>query len=754
MQIAVPLKLYFAKGRGFLLTDYKDGKYIKLPVGELLFVPSFSQRYELTRFRVIGTLEPASICVFASRRVDEDVCGFPINKIDRNYLRRKVHRLKNGRLPYFHLAANEALYVFAPHLFNCKSTVRVASFDIEVLSHAGEFANYDTDPIIALGIYDGERLLARYTSGTEQEERELLLWFLRTIAEVKPTVLAGYYSKHFDLRYIYERCVRLDLIDEFERLFLATQEGSSIEIKPRGFLHYDVWESVDKDQSLLGKLQNKKLETVGEYFGYEAIRLPHMNMSEWVGTKELERYHQNDIILTYQLAMRYIDNIIALAEYMQVPLDAIMNSYPAFIPRIVTLRGLFKKKVIGLLSNAQKYGLDGRIASFNTKKIWNKYQGALIGVKKKGYFKPVYKIDFSSFYPNSLITLNAGPDTTKIIEVKDYQDNINAYWKDTSLIIEVPDDNLDKTIVVEIDQSSDSIYRLVLKEMYNDRKTLKKKLSKLKKDSPEYKATQAAQVARKVVMNSIYGIHGNKNSKVGDLSIAIAVVGFCRDVISFVINKLGDSVIEYDTDGVYISDYVDVNEINEAVAAYIHEKYGIDKENITTFMEQEEYDAMYSIAMKSYVLKDGDTIIFKGSALASPKQPPIYKECLWDIVRVIFYGEDQSLLHKYLDLTKFPVEKFIMSTSISKSHPDEYKNKNSVEARLARQLMERHGISEITHGTKVEYVVNKNRHYHLVDREYDPNWKDKIDLAYEYYSDKLSKLLEKFGFNIKEGALV
>ena len=112
----------------------------------------------------------------------------------------------------------------------------------------------------------------------------------------------------------------------------------------------------------------------------------------------------SDCDITKWLFEHYFLQHQYIAETLGVPLELYINSADSFITKILQGRDLYRKNILTLDKNIDRYP--------ETKS----FQAAHIDLYLPGFHKENYKVDFASMYPSIAMTLNLEPDTTTIEE--------------------------------------------------------------------------------------------------------------------------------------------------------------------------------------------------------------------------------------------------------------------------------------------------------------------------------------------------
>lgn len=547
---------------------------VSLPMKPRIYIPSSTKHDG----RVSNTIK--KIPVGMKDTVELDVVEFnSIDKMNKFYVR-YAHVVK--------MEYNELLYCEIPDFYYSypnSDELKIMCLDIEVLTRGmGIFPNASRDPIIAIGYSMGDSVVT-HSARCVDDERSIIDTFIDDVVRLDPDIIATYNGIKFDIPYILTRIEKLGI----DAALLSRTNEHPTPTDIGGRIHWDMWIDVEGDQTLLG-LPNRKLKTIGNHFGWSDIidigRDALSNTSLLVGTSELDEYLTSDIHLTEKLSSVYIGKHIAMSDMMGIPLRETINSYNSLIPKVMHARNL-GDRYIGLYTNEERYSdLLGNM----------RYQSAKVAIYDDGemlekhevlgkYFPKVYKIDFSSQYPTAMDTFNLSPDTTRIIDYREYSGEFDFKYRDNILWLKIPDKNIMKDIIIKIDMHDDGFLRKIIRTLGAKRKVLKEK-SKLE---PDNKSIYSQNWAIKVLMNSIYGYEGLTVSTHGDLSVAIATVGLCRWIVGKVEDMLGDTIIETDsvTGNTPIcilrnDSYVDFIPISDLVPDYMYESINGRYKNIPT----------------------------------------------------------------------------------------------------------------------------------------------------------------------------
>lgn len=649
--------------------------------------------------------------------------------------------LRNSGCGVNYLRFLEAMFVDYPDFFRKyeNGPLDIMAFDIEVFTNgSGIFPNPNNSPIICIGAKYMDEPEVVFEISLEDLKRpcpdeKIIIEFLEYFREKNPDILVTYNGRRFDIPFLITRSERCGInLSDFSRIPSSWEDKGAFRVP--GHVHYDIFETdTDRDQSLLG-IKNKKLKTVAEWF-----KIPHeeltntelTNTKQLIGTEKLRKYQKSDVNLLWELYKIYSPMHLNTAEIMGIPLEFIINDYPSFVPKIMSARKLRSAGYLPLDSNFKRYH-----------ELEGKYQAAYVDILKHGFIDKVYKLDFSGFYPTTMVNFNLSPETTRLVKKKKFtnEDDFKFKMEGNQLWIQIPDKNLQKNLIIKVDQSKPGLISSELRLLMDNRFKLKAKINDTSLD--EASKIKAITDTLKVQINSIYGIQGLGSTEYGDMSTAIAIVGICRWIIKQLVDKYHDKVIEVDTDGIYTDSDIDVKDAEKFIYDLIRPITSMD--DLIVSLDREVYGSGYFHLSKNYLyreLKEG-RIVFHGVAFKSSRHCLLYDKILTMVADMILEKESKELIweavSKYVGLEKYPLNYFIMTTKVNKPVSD-YVNENCLQRRLAEQVKETLKIEPYL-GMQIEYVVTKGRAYKisaLVD--------NKSEIDHEYYIQEMYKALKLFG---------
>jgi len=699
-------------------------------------------------------------------------CSFPDLEGYSDFRKRSLDRQK-------YILANsfiEQLYISQPDYFlryPHTNDLKIMFFDIEVASKGdGFFPKPLTNEILCIGysiwLYknDGTKVKVKHKivkgfnfngknlGSSTDGDKELLLEFINDVRTDDPDIIAGYNSQEFDFPYIMDRCKLLGI--EMKGIGRHNKAPYMIEdqIRIPGRIHFDLYNSnagVLKDQTLFG-IKSRTLKEIARFY---KVQCSDIEVTEHIedllgllkrAPDTLYSYQDADIYRTEHVGHVYLRNCMTLAEMLGVPLNSIISMYSSFVPKLFLARKMEERGLICTDSNFQRYNPNnGSIAL-----LGSKFEGALVGLYKNGYFPQVYKLDFSSMYPSSIQTWNLGPDTTSFVAKLPYTGKYTFKRDSTFNWYRIPDANFGCDVLIKVRNDVDGVLKAEISKLRTERVKIKKQL-KTATDT-EKPALDSQQYAVKVILNSIYGLLGLKSSTYGDMMSAMMVTSMCRWTTGQVIRKLRDNLIELDTDGLMLDKEVPEKEINTWLDDLIASKFNIH-ENFMQ-MELDDFGRAYFYAMKNYVVEENNKYIIHGSSFKASRAAKIVDRAINLAIQHVFNGlPKDEVLAKALDFKNLPLEDFEERVKLSKE-PREYDDAYDMRLFLAKQMEMKTG-QIATRGTQINYVVAKRslpflelKPYYKTDgKNYTfVKWVDDIkQLDFNYYEDLVLKALDKFG---------
>ncbi len=322
-----------------------------------------------------------------------------------------------------------------------------------------------------------------------------------------------------------------------------------------------------------------------------------------------------------------------------------------------------------LLQEARKKGVVLPMKPRDNEK--EEFQGAFREVYQTGTFYGVGKYDLSSAYPYAII--NFGLDPTNIIESKDVPTHTD--FSKTNIL------SIENTNFI---QNENALLPTVAKRLVTLKNSIKQKLSTMELNSVEYKDQKIKYNAIKSIVNSAYGVMGNRFFRLYDKRIASATTFLVRDLLHYVKNEIerqGYKVIYVDTDSVFIDSPKDLSpELNIIVQEW-GGKYG--KKKIDTEFEYEgRFEKLLILTKCRYVgyLDTGKGIEeeIKGVEARRKDSTVFMKKFQRTLIDKILDKEDKKDILKWIKLQiglikDAPIEDIAFPCKLGRA-VDDYKN--------------------------------------------------------------------------------
>lgn len=596
--------------------------------------------------------------------------------------------------------------------------LRRCQLDIETGSAGdGRFsdARNEHDRVLAIGLrFDGRDRTLVLEEMSDAAERRLLLALNEALAEENPDVIEGHNIFKFDLDYLRQRGRRLKAPCAWGRFGQnAAFRNSRLKVAERwiDFPRCDLPGRAVADTYLLAQLYDIStremlsygLKEVAVYFGITAEESTERTYIEGGRIQEAFQrdrarflaYLADDLRETQGVADRLLPTYFAQAAIFPILLQE------------ATLRGTAGK--IDLLFLEEYYHArqccpaPPEVAPF---------AGGYTRSFREGVFRHVLHFDVASLYPSLLLAIGRNPRA----------DSLGVF---IPLLRQLRD------------------YRLKYKQLARTAETAELR--------GEY---QARQASFKILINSFYGYLGFSGARFGDGELAAEVTRRGRDLLQALIGefeRLGCTVLEADTDGIYLSSdrhFAAPGELLAEVEKILPEGIELEYDG--------RYESMFCYKAKNYALNEGGKIIHRGSALRSRGIEPYLKKLTDQLIRFLLGADAASPLteleryRRVIAAREAGIAELAKSETLSQN-PDAYEKfiaeggkPRRASAEAALQLTPRPRMGE-----RVTYYITAKEKGKTADWQrarpaalYDP-----AAAPYDpaYYLKKLDDWLERYG---------
>jgi DNA polymerase elongation subunit (family B) len=354
------------------------------------------------------------------------------------------------------------------------------------------------------------------------------------------------------------------------------------------------------------------------------------------------------------------------------------------------------------------------------------YEGAIVLPPKIGMYldQPVSVLDFNSLYPTNMIAYNLSPDT--LVYVKSYNDEgfLTSHGKEEMAKIkewlaemeekgyafeEIEYDNKEtggKTVCVFVQPNANpmtvGVLPKTLEIMLKKRKEFKQKMEDLQYDEAQRSVFNGAQLAYKVVANSIYGQAGARTSPIRNMYVAACTTAAGRRALQFARTvaegEFGGDVVYGDTDSIFVK--FPTKDVAESI------RMGIECGVSISRQMRKPYKIAYEKTFYPFILfcrkryvgmkyeEDPNPAKAKrmsmGVVLKRRDNAPIVKDIFGGALDVLLLERDihkaqgfvQEQLVNLLE-NKVPLEKFILSKSLRDDYAamaEDYEGKATLPA--------------------------------------------------------------------------
>ena len=472
--------------------------------------------------------------------------------------------------------------------------LRMLSFDLEAAGRRGVFPDPSVDPVIQISLHfssEQEPILLSFKECEPipgalvlsfEKEESLLLAFRDIVLHFDPDILTGYNICNFDMEYLQKRAEALAIGAEFalmtrlkpsskrrgdrrgpehmqvkELFFQSAQVGKrkSNRVSIRGRVVMDVYLWVLNNF----RLEEYKLDAVCRVYLGADMTKEDLHFTEitpkWLegpkGRKTLGIYCLKDAELPLELIkkLNILFNAVERARVMAIPLEYVLN------------RGALIRFTSQLMKEcaAQNYLLPYVPEDSPLRHFGSKYAGATVLEVRRGLWRMVTTLDFSSMYPAIIVAHNLcystyGPLGRPCTRFEGHR------------------------FVSEQDRQG--LIGLILKRMLHLRSVAKEQFQ-AEKDPLQQKVLKARELSIKLFNNGVYGGMGSRHALIPARFIAETTTGIGRRDIArikeiaeaqFTVSKGYPSNAEVvcgDTDSIFVMMPTRAKEGAEALAEAI-----------------------------------------------------------------------------------------------------------------------------------------------------------------------------------------
>lgn len=564
--------------------------------------------------------------------------------------------------------------------------LRIYAFDIECYNPLGE-PKPARDPVIVIaGMKDSGEV--KLFKSADKRDADVIRSFVSDVREYDPDVIVGYNSNRFDWPYLLGRARSLKI-----RISVSRSGG---EPAPSVYGHYSVVGRANIDlydfAEDIGEIKIKTLENVADYLGVRSKdertsiegAFIYKYWDDPAKRPTLLRYARDDVESTYGLAEKFLPFAIQLSSIVGLPLDQVGSASVGY------------RVEWHLMRQAHEFG---ELVPNRVERAYETYRGAIVLRPRPGIHKNVAVLDFSSMYPNIMISKNISPDTYVPPGEDVGADQVNV----------APE------VGHRFRRSPPGFYRRVLERLLEARRDIRSRMKSLDPDSPEYRMLDERQKALKVIANATYGYCGWLGARWYKREVAEATTAWgrklIRDTIGFA-RSIGLTVIYGDTDSIFV--YYDRDRV-EKLIGYVEDKLGFDIK-IDKIYEK----VFFTEAKKRYCgLLPDSRIEVVGLEAVRGDWTGLAKEVQEKVIEIVLKEENPREAVSYvrkvigdLKAGRIPLHKLIIWKTLSKRLEDYEVEAAHVAA--AKMLIEL-GY-QVGRGDKIGFVVVRGGEEKLAER--------------------------------------
>ena len=435
-----------------------------------------------------------------------------------------------------------------------KCPIKYCFIDIEVLTHELPNVQEAKYPVSCISVYNSlYKTIQTFYLPEYESEYKMVEAFIKYMRQEKFDIWFSWNVK-FDYNYLVNRFPDFnEKISPIDKV----RYGDGLVYYPAGISIIDYLSWFKKIT-----LNREKMYTL-DYIAQKHLddkaneKIDFSKLSE-----QLKQKNINDVLRLSKLEdqkhlVSYFDEIRRLTKVEWEDME--WNS--RLIDMLLLEEGKKQKVVLPMKPNEERGTLDEEV----------EFAGAYREVYATGRFENIGKYDLGSAYPYAIIDFCLDPA------------NIKESGLDHPSIL------IDKTW---FKQNPNALLPAVTKRLINLKGEVKKELEKTSVDASNYKDVETKYDAIKTIVNSAYGVMGNRFFRLYDSRVASATTFLVRSLLHYVKDKLeekGYKVIYVDTDSVFIQSNKILTELlNQLVQAWAKVIFNKDKVQITF-----DYEGIY-----------------------------------------------------------------------------------------------------------------------------------------------------------------
>ncbi|WBR61440.1 DNA polymerase [Drosophila suzukii associated hytrosavirus 1] len=604
------------------------------------------------------------------------------------------------------------------------------------------------------------------------DEMSMLKYFIDMISPMKVDLLTGWNVRNFDLKYIYDRCMKFypDLVREFRKWTLnhnditfrdTVRKGLNITLVDCfGIIVLDMY---DYNKSNV-KAKSYKLKDIAKTYlqdNKQKLAMEYKDITRFYNEGTNEQFSQlleycsvdAEIVLDLMAVQKVWNNTISMADICHVPINFVINHG-------VMLRNTCM--ISEFINTSTDY-----LLPYKHEHPFLQYEGGFVNEPIVGFHtNPIFVLDFNSLYPTTMLAFNIC--TTTIVHLDELEvENINEDPQELDELVYTKDDiQLSKTPYMKnVGFVSSTNRKGVMPQILDNLlKTRKRIQGELKQTTCPRKRKQldAQQLTYKLCANAIYGLLGCSFSPLYNPEVAASVTGFGR-FLSFIKRKcivrylaednITGKIIYGDTDSVMVEVENHSLEETKNIAIRYAERITKDIGINPIRTEYEKIFCPFLIHKKKHYIgvmytnncQTHDRIEYKGNEMVRSDNCSLTTSVMKEVINVLFF-HGHTIDEKLIEI-ECRLENILESWSQLYML---YRNKENVPRSLLDSVIKMaiysKKLSKETYKNRLPHVAvyerTKNmKQYHLGDRiifciantEFTDKIKPKniIDMAYD-----------------------
>jgi len=528
-----------------------------------------------------------------------------------------------------------------------KCPIKWAMLDIETLSPEMPDATEAKDPVSCITIYNNfSKEYKTYYLKDYESEYKMMDAFIEYIKKEKFDMLLAWNMVNFDYLYLANR-----FPDFAERIspISETRYGGEVDY-PAGVAIVDYY-SWFKNVTL-NREESYKLDDIAQkYLGDK----PKGDFDFGTLSEDIKEKNKLDVEQLVRLEEQkqiipYFDEIRRLSKVEWEDL-----TYPSRIIDSLLLSEAKKQNIVLPMKPCEDRG---------TLSEKEDYLGAYREAFKRGLLKDVGAYDLISAYPFSIKDFCLDPVNIRLQKQKNCIEINGTYFK----------------------QKEDAILPTVVNKLLTLKNNVKQKLSTMSVDDFDYKNVEQQYNAIKSIVNSSYGVFGNRFFRLYNKKVASATTFLVRSLLHYIKDKIeekGYELLYLDTDGIMVKSKENLNKfLNELVQQWGKEVFGKEKIGIE-FTFEGYFKKILILALCRYVgelVKPNGEIkkIIKGVEIKRKDSTVFMKKFQKELIKQIMDEVDKEEIISWIksqiaDLKNAPLEDIAVPCKLGMSL-EKYKN--------------------------------------------------------------------------------